>query len=119
MYEGSKDRHFVVLTFNEKVPMRLIQRHLFKATQEFELTDDEVRVRIKTLFKEKELTVPLAILNPEPVVSNSRLDFHSRVKCGPLLSLYLNKPNVKEFNAFVDAVREKALNEFKDFAGIK
>ena len=99
--------------------MKLIQKSLFKGTQEFELLDDEVRVRIKSLFHKKELTVTLAILNPEPVINNSRLEFHSRVKCGPLMSLYLNKPNAREFNAFVDAVKQKALKEYNAFAGIK
>ena len=99
--------------------MKLKQTHLLKGTQEFELLDDAVRVRIKTPFNEKNKTVPLAILNPEPVFNDSRLDFHSRVKCGPLLSLYLNKPNREEFNAFVDAVKKKALAEFNAFAGIK
>ncbi len=72
--------------------MKLIQKHLFKSTQEFELLDNEIHVRIKTPFKEKKLTVPYEILNPEPVVNNSRLEFHSRVKCGPLLSLYIDNP---------------------------
>lgn len=99
--------------------MKLIQKHLLKGTQEFELLDDEVRVRIKTPLKEKVLSVPLAILDPEPVINQSQLDFHSRVKCGPMLSLYLNKPNAEEFNAFVDAVKEKALKEYNAFAGIK
>ncbi len=99
--------------------MKLIQKHLIKGTQELELLDDEVRVRIKGLFKSKELSVPLAILNPEPEINGGRLNFHSRVKCGPLLSLYLNEPNTTEFNAFVDAVKEKALKEFNAFAGIE
>jgi len=99
--------------------MKLIQKGLFRATQEFELLDDEVRVRIKSPFHRKERTVTLAILNPEPVINNSRLEFHSRVKCGPLMSLYMNKPNAREFNAFVDAVRQKALKEYNAFAGIK
>ena len=99
--------------------MRLVQKSLFKGTQEFELLDDEVRVRIKSLFHKKERTVSLAILNPEPVVNNGRLEFHSRVKCGPLLSLDLNKPNAREFNAFVEALKQKALKEFNAFAGIR
>ena len=99
--------------------MKLVQRRLFNATQEFELRNDEVLVRIKTPFKKKQLTVPLAVLNPEPVVDDSRLNFHSRVKCGPLLSLYINKPNAEEFNAFVAAVKERALKEFNAFAGIE
>jgi hypothetical protein len=99
--------------------MKLVQKSLFRGTQEFELLDDEVRVHIKSLFHEKQKTVTLAILNPEPVINNSRLEFHSRVKCGPLLSLYLNKPNAVEFNAFVDALKQKALKEFNAFAGLK
>ena len=99
--------------------MKLIQKSLLKGTQEFELRDDSINVRIKTPFKEKVRSVELAILNPEPVVNGSTLDFHSRVKCGPLLSLHLNKPNPAEFNAFVEAVKEKALAEYNAFAGIK
>jgi len=59
------------------------------------------------------------MINPEPIISKSRLEFHSRVKCRPLISLYLNKPNAKEFNAFVDAIKAKAKNEFNAFAGLK
>ena len=98
--------------------MRLVQKSLFRGTREFELRDDEVRVRIKSLFHNKARTVTLAILNPEPVVNNGRLEFYGRVKCGPLLSLYLNKPNAREFNAFVEALKQKALKEFNTFAGI-
>lgn len=98
--------------------MKLIQKHLLKGSQEFELLDEEVRYRIKGPFKNKKKSVPLAILNPEPEIKDGMLHFHSRVKCGPLLSLYLNKPNAAEFNAFVDALKEKALKEFNTFAGI-
>ena len=98
---------------------KLVQKHLLKGTQEFELRDNEVRVRINGPLKKKELSVPLEILNPEPVINGSKLDFHSRVKCGPMFSLYLNKPNPEEFNAFVEAVKEKALKEYNAFAGIK
>lgn len=100
------------------VTMKLLQKHLIKGKQEFELRDDEVLVRIKGPFKSKELSVPLAILNPEPEIKDGMLHFHSRVKCGPLLSLYLNKPNSAEFNAFVDALKEKALKEFNAFSGM-
>ena len=105
-------------TFNSLIKMKLIQKHLLKGTQEFELLDDEVRVRISGPFKNKDKSVPFVILNPEPQVEGSYLHFHSRVKCGPLLSLYLNKPNKQEFNAFVDALKQKALDEYSSFAGI-
>ncbi|MDZ7750828.1 MAG: hypothetical protein U5S82_04045 [Gammaproteobacteria bacterium] len=87
---------------------RLVQKRLFKETREFEIIDDTVTVRIKTPFKEKELSVVFTILNPEPVIEDGFLHFHSRVKCGPLLSLYLNKPNPAEFNAFVEELKRRA-----------
>lgn len=99
--------------------MKLVQKSLLHGTREFELRDDEVHVAIKSPFKQKTTSVPLAILNPEPEIEGSILHFHSRVKCGPLLSLYMNKPNEQEFKAFVDAVKEKALKEFNAFAGIR
>jgi len=98
---------------------KLIQKHFLHGTQEFELLDDLIKVRINSLLKgKKELDIELAILNPEPVISDSRLHFNSRVKCGPLISLYLNKPNAEEFNAFVDAVKAKAKMEYDAFAGL-
>ena len=63
--------------------------------------------------------VMLTILNPMPEVDKNMLHFHSRVKCGPLLSLYLNKPNKEAFDAFVETVKYLALKEYKTFAGIK
>tara|TARA_R110002096_G_scaffold209855_12_gene397075 strand:+ start:476 stop:787 length:312 start_codon:yes stop_codon:yes gene_type:complete len=98
----------------------LIQKHLLHGTQSFELKDDVIKVKINSLFKgKKELDIDVAILNPEPVISKTHLHFHSRVKCGPLISLYLNKPNAEEFNAFVDAVKAKAQLEFDIFSGLK
>lgn len=98
---------------------KLVQKHLLHGTQEFELLDDVIKVRINNPLKgKKELDIVLAILNPEPVISKSRLHFHSRVKCGPLISLYLNKPNSKEFNDFVEAVKAKARMEYDAFAGL-
>ena len=98
---------------------KLIQKHLLQGTQSFEIRDDFVRVKISSLLRgNKELDVELAMLNPEPVRDGSMLHFHSRVKCGPLLSLYLNKPNQTEFNAFVDTVISKARKEYQAFAGL-
>lgn len=99
---------------------KLIQKHFLHGTQEFELRDNFIKVKINSLLKgKKELDIVLAVLNPEPVISESRLHFHSRVKCGPLISLYLNKPNAEEFNAFVEAVKAKAKSEYDAFAGLK
>lgn len=99
--------------------MKLVQKQLLKGTREFEIVDDMVKFRIKKPFKEEKLTVDLSILNPEPVVNDPFLEFHGRVRCGPLLSLLIDKPNVEEFNAFVDELKQRARQEYNAFAGLK
>ncbi|OOZ35695.1 hypothetical protein [Solemya velesiana gill symbiont] len=99
---------------------KLIQKDLFKGSQEFELVDDHVNVRIKAPFKKEEtLTVMLTVLDPEPVISKSLLHFKSRVNGESLISLYLEKPNTEEFNAFVSALKQRAFEEFNAFAGLQ
>jgi hypothetical protein len=98
---------------------KLIQKRLFKGTQEFEIVDDAVNIHIKSPFKKDEtLTVMLAVLNPEPIISQSRLQFTSRVNNEALISLYLAKPNAEEFNAFVNLLKQKAQDEYNEFAGL-
>lgn len=87
--------------------IKLIQKHFFKGTREFEIVNDTVYVRIKGLFKEEKLTVGLSILNPESVVNKPYLDFYSHAKSEPLLSLFLNKPDAEQFNAFVDTLTQQ------------
>jgi len=99
--------------------MKLVQRQFLRGSREFEIVDDAINVRIKTPFKEEKITVVLTVLNPEPVVNMPFLEFHSRVKCGPLLSLLLDKPNTEEFNAFVDELKRRAREEYNAFAGLK
>ncbi len=99
--------------------MKLVQRQFLKGSREFELADDVVNVRFKTAFKEEKSTVVLAILNPDPVVNKPFLEFNSRVKCGPLLSLMIDKPNAEEFNAFVNQLKQRARQEYNAFAGLK
>lgn len=98
--------------------MYLIQKHLLKGTQEFELLDEEIRLKIKSPFKSKTNSVPYVILNPEPVTTGSLLEFHSKVKCGPLLSFYIDKPNKEEFTAFIAELKSRIEKEFGDFTGI-
>ncbi len=97
---------------------KLVQKHIFMGTREFEIVDDAINVRIKRPFKEEKLSVVLSILNPEPVLNKSELEFHSRVKCGPLISLYVNKPSVEEFNAFVGTLKQRAMEAYNAFTGI-
>mgnify|MGYP001550140873 CR=1 FL=1 len=64
---------------------KLLQKHIFKGTQEFEIVDDVVNVRMKPrLRKEETLTVMLTVLNPEPLINKSLLEFTSRVNNEPL-----------------------------------
>ena len=99
---------------------KLLQKHLLKGTQEFEIIDDVVNVRIKTPFKKEEsLTVMLTVLNPEPLINKSCLEFTSRVNNEPLLSLFLAKPNPEEFNQFINILKQKIQDEYNAFAGIK
>ena len=99
--------------------MKLVQKNFLKGSREFEIAEDAVNVRIKSPFKEEKLSVMLAILNPEPVVNKPFLEFHSRVKCGPLLSLLIDKPDSKTFNDFVNELKQRARQEYNAFAGLK
>ena len=99
---------------------KLTQKHFLHGAQELELMDDLIKVRTNSfLTGKKELDIVLAVLNPEPTITRSQLHFHSRVKCGPLISLYLNKPNAAEFNAFVEAVKAEAKLAYEAFTGHK
>jgi hypothetical protein len=99
--------------------MKLVQKQFKKGSREYEITDDVVEIRMKTPFKEEKLTVMLTMLDPEPVINKPFLEFHSRVKCGPLLSLILDKPNTEAFNAFVNQLKIRAREEYNAFAGLK
>ena len=99
---------------------KLIQKHILYGKREFELRDDFIKIKVRSLLDEnKDFEVELAMIDPEPIISKSRLVFHSRVLCRPLISLFLIKPNAQVFNDFVDALKTKARNDFDAFAGIK
>jgi hypothetical protein len=98
---------------------RLVQRDLFKGTQELEIDGEEVRVRIRSWFREENLTVMLTVLNPEPVIRKSRVEFLSRVNGEPLLSLYAGKPDAESFNAFVGLLKQRARDEYGAFTGLR
>ena len=94
---------------------KLIQKQFFKGTREFEIIGDQVLVRSS---KEETLSVTLAVLNPEPIITRSHLEFVSRVNGEPLLALSLSKPNVTEFNEFVATLKHKAAEEYNAISGI-
>ena len=100
---------------------KLTQKHVFKGTCEYEIVGDQVHVNIKSSFKKEKkemLSVTLAVLNPEPVITRSHLEFVSRVNGEPLLSLALSRPNVTEFNEFVNTLKQKAQEEYNAISGI-
>ena len=99
--------------------MKLVQKRFLKGTREFEIIDDDaLYVRIRGLLKEEKLTVNLSMINPEPVVNGSELEFYSDYKGRPLISLLLNKPNALEFNAFIDTLKKKIIGEDEIFSPI-
>lgn len=98
---------------------KLIQKHFLKGSTEFEIVDDHVDVRIKSKFHQNEtLSVTLAVLNPEPIITRSHLEFLSRVNGEALLSLALSRPNVTLFNEFVNTLKQRALEEYNAISGI-
>lgn len=98
---------------------KLVQKSLFRGTQEFEIDGEQLHVRIRTPFKEESLSVLLSVLNPEPVIAKSTLDFVSRVNGEPLVSLRLAKPDAQRFNDFVSTLKHLAETEYNAFSGIR
>lgn len=52
-----------------------------------------------------------AMLDPQPVINNNRLEFRNRVKWRPVISLYLNKPELESF----DTLKSKTRIEYVAF----
>jgi hypothetical protein len=99
--------------------MKLVQKQFLKGGREFEIVDDMVTMKLRSAMREENSSVSLAVLNPEPVDNGKFVEFHSRVKCGPLLSLLRDKPNASEFGAFVDELSRRAREEYLRFAGLR
>ncbi|HEY9200408.1 MAG TPA: hypothetical protein VIQ81_02330 [Gammaproteobacteria bacterium] len=92
--------------------MKLVQKRFLNGSREFEIVDDAIFVRIKSLFKEEKLTVDLSILDPEPVINDAEMTFYSPHKGQPVFSLLLNRPNAEEFNNFIDALKRQIKGEY-------
>jgi hypothetical protein len=98
--------------------VKLIQKQFLKGTREFEIVNYTVHARIKSMFKENKLTIGLSTLNPEPVVNGPYLEFCDIANSRPVLSLLLNTPDAEQFNAFVDILKQRVLEEGSSFAKI-
>ena len=93
---------------------KLVQKQLLSGSREFEITDDVIYVRIKSLLKEQQLSIDLSTLDPEPVINGSELEFFNPHKGRPVFSLLLNKPNKTEFNAFINSLKQAISGETSD-----
>jgi len=99
--------------------MKLVQKRFLKGKRVFEIEGDTIHAEIRTMGKEQKMTVSLAVLNPEPVLRDDCLEFHSRVKADVLLSFYLDRPDAKSFNRFVDEIKYRAREEYARFTGLR
>jgi len=99
--------------------MKLVQKRFLKGSREFEIADDMVEVRIRKLGKSEKLTVPLAILKPEPVANGPFVEFRSRVNGEPLLTLLPDNPDRDRFGAFVDELERRARAAYAEFTGLR
>ncbi|MGF1547457.1 MAG: hypothetical protein ACFCUG_09025 [Thiotrichales bacterium] len=90
---------------------KLVQKHYFKGSREFELADDEVNVKISMPFLEKEYTVVLSALDSEPVMRGSTLAFVSAVNGEPLVEFFIDNPDPETFKDFVDHLRQRVTEE--------
>ena len=100
---------------------KLTQKHLFKGTREYEIVGDQVHVCVKSNFKKEKnetLSITLAVLNPEPIITKSHLEFVSRVNGEALLSLPLSCTKVTEFNDFVNTLKQRAQEEYNAISGM-
>ncbi|MFP4610347.1 MAG: hypothetical protein ACLFQT_04925 [Thiohalophilus sp.] len=96
---------------------KLVQKRFLKGTREFEIVDDVIHVRMKTLFREEKITLGLSVLDPEPVINQSCLEFNGHAESGPLLSLFMDNPSVDEFSAFVVTLQQRVLQAGNRDAG--
>ncbi len=90
---------------------RLTQTHLFKGTQELEIVESELRIRRKSPFKPVvQSSIPLNVLNPEPLLSPALVSFASRASGQALVSLAIGKPDEESFNGFVNELKARVLD---------
>ncbi|MDY6979925.1 MAG: hypothetical protein SV201_08595 [Pseudomonadota bacterium] len=105
------------LSNSTAMSLKLVQKRFLKGTREFEIADEVIHVRVKTLFKEEKITLGLTVLDPEPVMNQSWLEFHGHAESGPLLSLLMDNPDADEFSAFVVALQQRILQAGNAGAG--
>lgn len=96
--------------------IKLTQKLSFKKSQVFELTDNTLHIHVKNFLKEEKLTLLLNNLSPDPVINGSFMEFHSHDSAEPLISILIDKPNANEFNAFINQLKKRVLEEYNTIA---
>ena len=89
---------------------RLTQTHLFRGTQDLEIIDSELKIRKKSPFRPAvHSSIPLTVLNPEPLLSPAVVSFASRASGQVLVSLAIGKPDGQTFNDFVNELKAQVV----------
>lgn len=88
--------------------LKLIQKHIFKGTREFELFEDSIVVHDCSLFNKKTTTIALADIDPNPEINKSQsiVNFRRVNTNTSALTFYLNKPDTERFAIFMRAVKQ-------------
>ncbi len=95
----------------------LLQKHPIKGTREFTLVDSEVQLSIRSPFKTQSMSVVLSVLDSKPVIAGSTLSFISQVNQEPLVEMFLDKPDKKTFEDFVNTMQQRIIEE--DFGRLR
>jgi hypothetical protein len=81
-----------------------------RGTQEFEIIDSELKIRKKSPFKPAvHSSIPLTVLDPEPLLRSAVVSFASRASGQALVSLTIGKPDQKTFNDFFNELKARVL----------
>lgn len=92
--------------------VELIQKHPLKGSREFRLDADELHYTINSPLRDDEsLSVPLHVLEVKPVKTGSILAFISQVNKEPLVELFVDKPDKKTFDQFIETMQHRITAE--------
>jgi len=96
--------------------LELIQKHPLKGSREFKLDDEEIHYIINSPLRNDELSVALNVLDAKPVTTGSILAFVSQINREPLVELFIDKPDKKTFDQFIEALQQRiTVEDFSRF----
>jgi len=91
--------------------LELIQKHPLKGSREFKLDNDEIHYVISSPLRNDSLSVVLSVLNAKPVTTGSMLAFVSQINKEPLVELFIDNPDKKTFDEFVEVLQQRITKE--------